>query len=145
MIQIIGGNLEQAFEHYNIKAEKKFQAEPDIMDVALQVWELSNEDFAILSEEEDWFDQPFGFKAWWINGGALYAENDVTKGKLNGEVVNLIDTPYKVNRISLNYINVQDYLESHIGISKHNNICYYIHSLAELNNMTKAEFMKRFW
>lgn len=145
MIQIIGGNLEQAFEHYNIKAEKKFQAEPDFIGVALEVWELSNEDYTLLSEIQDWLDKPFAHKSWWVNGGCNHSKDEVAIATIKDQKLKVFVSVFHDNEITWDYINLNDYFESYLGISKHSNMAFYIHSLAELNNMTKAEFMKKFW
>jgi len=140
MVQIIGANLELAIQELNIDAEKKFQAEPDFLDVALQVWELSDEQFAYICniEPENW-EEEYG---WWVNGGCNHSLNETKPFIINNESI-LAFT--RDSFTADEYPNLSDYLESHIGISKYNNIAYYIHSLAELNNMSKAELMKKYW
>lgn len=144
MIQIIGVNLDLAVEELEIQAEKKFEAEPDFVGVSLQVWELNNEDFAFLcniAEQEKWS----GNHGWWVNGGCNHPKEDVATTKINNKELTVFTQELNEHYIPWGYTNLVDYLESHLGITSYNNIAYYIHSLAELNNMTKAEFMKKYW
>lgn len=142
MKQLIGSNLEQSFIDFNIKAEKKFQAQPDIFDISLQVWELSDEEFHKYSliSNLDWDNDKHG---WWVYGGCNHPKNQTTQAKIKGNQLTVFieDEEFFMNE----YVDLSDYLESHIGISKYNNIAFYIHSLAELNKMSKAEFMSKFW
>lgn len=143
MVQIIGINLDLAMEELDVKADKKFQAEPDHIGVSLQVWELSDEDFAFICNinDEDWLEE----HGWWINGGCNHPKDQVTLATINGKKLKaFVEEPSDYD-IIFEYVNLSDYFDSHIGISKYNNIAYYIHSLAELNEMTKSDFMKKFW
>lgn len=143
MKQIIGSNLEQSFIDFNIKAEKKFQAQPDFFDISLQVWELSDDEFHkyTLVSDLDWINEKHG---WWVYGGCNHPRHQTTQAKIKGKQLTVFTVEYDDYSIG-DYVDLSDYLESHIGISKYNNIAYYIHSLAELNKMSKAEFMSKFW
>lgn len=143
MVQIIGANLDLAMQELNVKSEKMFQAEPDFLDVSLQVWELNNEDFAFLCniEPEDWKEE-YG---WWVNGGCNHSKEDIAKTKINNKELIVFIQEFNEPYIPWGYTNLADYLESHLGITSYNNVAYYIHSLAELNNMTKAKLMKKYW
>lgn len=137
MVQIIGANLDLAMEELNVKAEKVFQAEPDFLDVALQVWEVSSYSLTILNDTK--WKEEYG---WWVLGGCNHPRDEVDGFVINGKSITAFTHG---DYIADEYHNLSDYLESHIGISKYNNITYYIHSLAELNNMTKAELMQKYW
>lgn len=143
MVQIIGANLDLAMQELEVQAEKKFETEADFLDVSLQVWELNNEDFSFLCkiERQDWSDE-YG---WWVNGGCNHPKEDIAITKINGKELTVFTQEFNKEYITWGYTSLTDYLESHLGITSYNNISYYIHSLAELNNMTKAEFMRKYW
>jgi len=146
LVQIIGGQLELALKFYDIKADKKYESEPDILDISLQVWELSDEEFGKLTSiEDDWFEQSFAYTSWWINGGCNHSKDQTAVTEINNNMLTVFTEEFSGEEIVWGYVNLNDYFESHLGISKYNNMAYYIHSLAELNNMTKADFMKKYW
>ncbi|MFJ7953526.1 hypothetical protein ACIQZG_18650 [Lysinibacillus sp. NPDC096418] len=45
----------------------------------------------------------------------------------------------------IEFKDLHEYFEHYIGISKHENYTYYVHSLAEINAISKAEIFKRYW
>jgi len=152
MKEIMGSNLEQAMIDFNIKAKKTYESEKDWLDVSLQVWELDEENFhkLCICPENKWSSSKHG---WWRYSGCNYSKNKVVLGTMkeksvklfankDGELSGLLEG-FNISEDS--FKNIKEYLSEYIGISKHENYTYFIHSLAELNKMSKSEFMRKYW
>lgn len=139
-IEIIGSNLDKSFEHFNIKATKTYETEPDWLDISLQTWELSKEEFQRYCDipDSEWINEDHG---WWAYGGSNFSKDDLSTIVIDGKEV----LAFKMYTTSFDYENLVDYFDSHLGISKYNNYAYVIQDLAEYNHLTKAEFMKLYW
>jgi len=152
MKEIIGSNLEQAMKDFKIKAKKTFESEKDGLDVSLQVWELDEENFHKLCiiQEKDWNSSEHG---WWRYSGCNYNKNKIVLGIVKEKSIELFANEVEgslglledFNILEDSFKNIKEYLSEYIGISKHENYTYFIHSLAELNEMSKSEFMRKYW
>ncbi|MGE6515178.1 hypothetical protein [Lysinibacillus sphaericus] len=153
--QIIGANLDLSFPELKISATKVHETEKDWLGVALQVWEMEEREYQKfgLIEEDDW-KQEYG---WWRNAGCNHTGKKhefIVKGhRMIGFAEDnhyLHDREYYAledgeELPQIKFENLHEYLENYIGISKHENYTYFVHSLAEINGLTKAEIFKRYW
>lgn len=153
--QIIGANLDLAFTELKINATKVHETEKDWLGVALQVWEMEEKEYQKfgLIEEDDW-KLEYG---WWRNAGCNHTGKKhefIVKGQrmigfteddhyLHDREYYALEDGEELPQIE--FVNLHEYFENYIGISKHENYTYFVHSLAEINGLTKAEIFKRYW
>lgn len=148
-MKIIGGNLDLAFTVLGLSAIKLHETEKDQWGISLQVWELEDDSWYTLSmmDEDSWKDE-YG---WWRNSRCNY-RNKLIEFKINNEsmigykeeIHYLHEPEYETNK-PIEFKSLYDYFTEYIGISKYENFTYFIHSLAEINGMSKAEMLKKYW
>ena len=154
-VQIIGGNLDLAFEELNILAVKKFEAEQEYGG-SIQVWELSNEELSKLnSVADDNWKFEYG---WWRNGGTNCENDEQIEFVVNGEKMigfknehswyhsdDYLEELDEGEEPELpEYSTFFDWFTEYYGLSKLENVAYFVHSLAEINELTKAEFFEKY-
>ncbi|QIC46185.1 hypothetical protein GAG94_03040 [Lysinibacillus sphaericus] len=154
-IQIIGQELDLAFQELNIKANKMYESKEDEINAKIQVWELEDKEYEKLGliKEDDW-KMEYG---WWRNGGCnQYLEFEFTvKGeKMIGFKNNhswyhsedyLTECTESNDEPTLpTYNKFSDWFTEYMNLSKLENLAYFAHDLAEINGLTKAEFFVKF-
>ena len=149
MKEILGGELDKAFEELEMNAKKTYETK------GYQVWEISDEDFEKICsmKEEDWKDN----WGWWrsVEGSNMGSVN--ARYNINHRYINAWDGYSRIENIEENktcepddrywnerkYNNLLEYFCDEMGASQPRNVCALTTDLAAQNNMTMAElFMK---
>lgn len=135
MVEIMGGNLDKAFEQLGIKATKVVESES-----GYQVWQLSEEDFNFIAglKDEDWKDD-FG---WWRSGKCIYEGTASVEYLINGEFM----LGYEIDHQGGTDVfdSYTDWLNYGMNLSSDLNTVIFAESLASDNSMKLSEFIKKY-
>lgn len=156
MKEILGGNLEKAFERFGINATKTYQGNGDKTDFS-EVWEMSDIEFEKLCDitEEEWS----GNDGWWrsaegsnmglvsrrynINNHYIKAWDGVGREQQEEENKTLaVDDRYDSD--PRKYDNLLQYFCEEIGASTEKNVTALAIDLARQNNMKLSELFARY-
>lgn len=150
MKEILGGELDKAFEELGMNAKKAYETK------GYQVWKISDEDFEKICsmKKEDWKDN----WGWWrsvegSNMGSVNARYNINHRYIQAwdgySRVELIEES-KTLQISDRYWNERKYNDlleyfcDEIGASQPKNVCALAFDLAAQNNMTMAELFTKY-
>lgn len=174
MIEIMGGNLDKAFEELGIMATKTYQqTKGSEYQEVHQVWELIESDFEKISNfsEDDWHDD----WGWWRSAIGSNMCNPTTIIKINGEDIkawyeeerfneyikdylnDIMECNPNLNRgeeeqklikeyfeEELEYSNLLEYFCDELGASQPRNVCALAVDLAQMNNMKMSELFQNY-
>jgi hypothetical protein len=148
MIEILGADLDKAFEELNLYAQKMYQIQNKNWEYCedYQVWRLADEDFDKLCSitEKDW-KEDWG---WWRSSKGSNLGSVNHRYNINNHYINAwdggwrYDTPdwYKDRK----YKSLLEYFCDEIGASTEKNVCAVAVDLAAQNNITMAELFKKY-
>lgn len=154
-IQIIGQNLDVAFQELPIEAKKLYESKENEYGNKYQVWKLTeseHEKFGLV-EEDDW-KESYG---WWRSGGCnqspVFLDFTVNGKQMIGfknehswyhseDCLSELEEDEEPTLPS--YSSFSDWFSEYMGLSKPENLAFFAHSLAEYNGLTIAEFFKKF-
>lgn len=161
-MQIVGGgNLENAFIEFGVNSRKLAHTYHEFgLQYGLQVWELTKEEFDKFNElttnAKDWNSSKLG---WFRLGGVNVSHNDVITFEVNGKEMLGFKNEYSYYHSEEflksceedgeepyipGYCDLLEYLESYWGASKNENVALFINELSEVNELSKADFVKQY-
>lgn len=161
-VQIVGGgNLENAFTGFGVSATKLIHTYHEFGEqYGLQIWELTKEDYEkfneLTNQVENWDSSKFG---WFRQGGVNVSKNEIITFQVKGqdmlgfknehnyyhsdeflkECEEDEEEPYIPG-----YFDLFEHLEFYWGASKLENVALFVISLAEINSITNAEFLRKY-
>lgn len=145
MIEILGGDLENAFFSLGINAKKTYEGNT-YLDDKTQVWEISDEDFNKLYniKDKDWNDD----WGWWryakgSNMGLIWKRYNINKHYIKAWDGNYREN-HKDKYQDRNYDNLLRYFCDEIGASTETNVTALAIDLARQNNMSLSELFQKF-
>lgn len=158
MYEILGGNLDKAFEELNIRGVKNYEGNTSLDDKT-QVWDLSEEDYKKLCDltEDDW-KSDWG---WWrisegsnttgigafylINGKRIFAWDNCSRYSDDEDIPDLNeeieDSEIPIDR---QYDSLMDYINCELNIGNPTNVCALVYELSEDNYITIAELFTKY-
>ena len=143
-VQIIGGgNLATALKDFDVEVVLVVETTSEYRS-GLQVWEMSQEAydrFEAKSEAcSDWDSSKYG---WWRNSGSNICKREIIDVEVNGINAKVYkDRDCNEEDTITSFCDLFELAEMFYGASYNENVALIIKDLAELNNMTKAEFVK---
>lgn len=152
MKEILGGNLEKAFEELYIDAQMTYMGRT-ILDDNTQIWEVEDKDFERLCEleEEDW-KTDWG---WWRSAEGSNMFNELDDYIINGQSIIAWDGTNRVESeeeedeedrwwFEREYNSLFEYFCEEIGASQPRNVCALAVDLARINNIKMSELFQRY-
>lgn len=152
MIEILGGNLDVAFNELNIDAIKTYEGNTHL-DGITQVWELTQEDFEKLCNigENDWNDD----WGWWRSAVGSNMCNPLSTFKIKGQEIAAWDGDNRIEDdkaededdrylFEREYHNLLEYMCEEIGASQPRNVCALAVDLANINNIKVSNLFKKY-
>jgi len=148
MIEILGAELDKAFEELNLYAQKMYQIKNKHWEYCedYQVWRLSNEDYDKLCaiSEKNWQDD----WGWWRWSAGSNLCSVCHRYNINGHYINAWDgysrQDDKDYPWARHYKNLLQYFCDELGVTTERNICAVAVDLAAKNNMTMAELFQKY-
>lgn len=160
MKEILGSNLDKAFQELNILATKTFENKEGYDNIyKFQVWEMADEKFKKICDipDEDWKDN----WGWWRESSCIYEGRELYEYTVNGKKmlgyipeIDEEEAKYEDNEEDKEFVlNFYKYIESKnftawlsevFNLSTERNITSFAISLAKENGITLAEFMDRY-
>lgn len=142
-IQIIGQNLDVAFKELPIVAQKMYESKSEY-----QVWELSQSEYEKfgLVEDDDW-KESYG---WWRNNGCnqppVFFNFTVNGNSMIGfkNKHSMYHDSSETDMTPPKFTSFSNWFEEYMGLSKSENLAFFANSLAEYNDLTVADFFKKF-
>lgn len=132
MKEILGGDLELAFETLGVKAIKTFDGGE------YQVWQLEDEEFEKLSLTDEWlWDSNWG---WWRQSDGSNIGQVNKRFSINGHWINAWSGDDLFNK----YDNLIEYYNSELNLSSERNICALAVELANQNGLTLGELFTKY-
>lgn len=148
MKEILGAELDKAFEELNINAKKTYEAKKlhyKYQEV-YQVWELSDEDFEKICDltEEDWKDD----WGWWRSAEGSNMCNPLSRFNINHHYLKAWDSDNRLESVDYychrKYEYLTQYMCDEIGASTGKNICALAVDLARINGITMGELFRKY-
>lgn len=155
MIEILGGDLDKAFEELNINAVKTYEGDTQLDDLT-QVWEVEEVDFERLCniDDEDWKDN----WGWWRSAEGSNMYNELDDYIINNSKMIAWDGDNRLEFKEENedgdeddrwwfpreYSSLLGYLSEEIGASQPRNVCALVVDLAKMNNIKLSELLKKY-
>lgn len=158
MIEILGAELDKAFEELNINAKKTYEIQNKPWDYCedYQVWELLEEDFDKICkiEDKDWKDE----WGWWrfaegSNLGYVNARYNINHHYLQAWDGTSTQDFLKENKHckpedryfpERKYKSLLQYMCNEMGASAERNVCALAVDLAMQNGITMAELFRKY-
>lgn len=149
MKEILGGNLEQAFERLDIDAHMTYMGRT-ILDGNTQVWEVGDEDFKRLCDvdEDDW-KKDWG---WWRSAEGSNMCNPLENFIIKGQEIIAWDGTGRLEAeeegedwwYKREYSCLLEYFCEELGASQPRNVCALAVDLARINNMKMSELFQKY-
>jgi hypothetical protein len=147
MKEILGVNLDKAFEELNLYAQKMYQIQNKHWEYCedYQIWRLSDEDYdQLYSISEDDWKEDWGW--WrWAEGSNLLNVNH--RYNINHHYIKAWDGTGRRGKkdwFDRKYPTLLQYFCDEIGASTERNVCAVAVDLAAQNNMTMAELFQKY-
>jgi hypothetical protein len=142
LVQVIGGQLELAFEALDIEAFLRFET-TERMDVAsLQVWEMTNKSLEYLI---DYPDKKWKKEYGWIRSGRSVYEGEAnTSFVVNGKPMMGYVPSGGYSGDTIEFDCYTDYLKEVMRYTTIKNVVTHAESLAKDNHMTLEDFMRTY-
>ena len=132
MKEILGEDLELAFETLGIKAIKTFNGDE------YQIWELEDGEFKKLSLTDDWlWDSSWG---WWRQSEGSCMGSVNKRFSINGHWIYAWADSSPKNK----YNSLIDYFNNELNLSTERNICSLSVDLAKHNRLTLGELFTKY-
>lgn len=148
MKEILGAELDKAFEELNINATKTYEAKNiryKYQEI-YQVWELSDDDFELICNmvEEDWKDN----WGWWRSAEGSNMCSEIHRYNINNHYIKAWDGATRERNDKDCWPREYDYLTEYmcdeIGASMEKNVCALAVDLARINNITMGELFTKY-
>jgi len=158
MKEILGGELDKAFEELGMDAKKTYESKDlkyEYQEV-YQVWELIDEDFEKICNmsEKDWKDN----WGWWRSARGSNMCNPISRFNINHHYIKAWDSDSRLENIEENkelkpedryyedrkYNYLLEYMCDEIGVSMEKNICALAVDLAKINGITMGELFRKY-
>ena len=132
MKEILGGDLELAFETLGVKAMKTFDGDQ------YQVWQLEDEEFEKLdsSDENIWIDD----WGWWRHSEGSNMGSVNKRFSINGHWI----SAWGENSYKNKYISLIEYINLELNLSSETNLCHLSVDLAKQNGLTLGELFNKY-
>jgi len=149
VIEILGGELDKAFEELNISAKKTYESKNirhEYQEI-YQVWELSDEDFKKICNltEKDWKDDWGG---WWRSAEGSNMCNPISRFNINHHYLKAWDSNNRLESLDYyrgrEYEYLTEYMCDEIGASMEKNVCALAVDLARINGITMGELFRKY-
>ncbi|PAV30290.1 hypothetical protein CIL05_07420 [Virgibacillus profundi] len=136
MVEIMGQNLDNAFEQLDVNADRMVETE----ETKLQVWQMSELEFDRLAAipDEDWHED-FG---WWRNGRCIYEGRATTEYIVNGE--KMLGYGSDMELFGNEFITYSQWFNEAMNLSTDTNLVIFAKSLASDNGMSLSEFISKY-
>ena len=152
MKEILGGNLDLAFEELGIDAIKTYEGNTNL-DKNSQVWELRDEDFGEFCNisDNDW-KREWG---WWRSAEGSNMRNPLETFKIKGQEIIAWDGANRLEAdkaddeddrylFEREYYNLLEYMCDEMGASQPRNVCALATDLARINNIKMGELFQKY-
>ena len=148
MKEILGGELDKAFEELNMNAKKTYESKNlhyEYQEV-YQVWELSDEDFEKICNmsEKDWKDN----WGWWRSAEGSNMCSPIYRYNINHHYIKAWDGNTRERNSKdcwpREYEYLTEYICDEIGASMEKNICALAVDLAKINGITMGELFRKY-
>ncbi|BCC54934.1 hypothetical protein BCJMU07_4284 [Bacillus cereus] len=143
---LVQGNITEDLKRLGVNATRTYGDET----TSYQVYEVSDEDFKILSDDASKRDTDDGH---WESGGWRWCEGS-NQGKPNDILLvnnkdlhcwaEPVEDDQEEKPYFNEYIHLLEYLEMEKGCSSFKNVCALAKDLAKYNNMTMAELFRKY-
>jgi hypothetical protein len=148
MVEILGAELDKAFEELKINAKKTYEIKnkPWSYCEDYQVWEVSEDDFNKICNIEDntWKDN----WGWWRFAKGSNLSSICHRYNINGHYINAWDGTYRQNNKDYyhdrKYNTLLEYFCNEIGASTESNVCAVAVDLVEQNGIKMSELFKKY-